>query len=149
MEGEKRRRKSEEGTKYQQARLLGLCDLFSDSIPDCFCQELTIVFATDDFAAEMGPVISPSTKDASREFGEGSAESIVDNLERDTREKSGSWDGGRRCKPVTDFRKMKGVYTDSQNFLQTCTSAEKFRTALRVMWLLLCTGRVADLRVLS
>lgn len=39
-----------------------------------------------DFAGEVDPLISPSTKDASGEFGEGSAESDKDNSESRGRE---------------------------------------------------------------
>lgn len=39
------------------------------------------VCAAQDFAGEMGPLISPSTKDANREFGEGPAESDKDDSE--------------------------------------------------------------------
>lgn len=55
--------------------------LSRDSLSDCFCPEITTDSASQDFAGEMGPTISPSTKDANREFGEGSAESGNDNSE--------------------------------------------------------------------
>ena len=57
------------------------CALSSDLISHCLCQDIATVSEAQDFAGEVGPLISPSTKDADRELGEGSAESNKDNSE--------------------------------------------------------------------
>lgn len=88
MEGGKKekpqRHKSAEGKNTSKPGIAWahfFCVLLSDSIPDWFCQEIKVVFATQDFAGEMGPIISSSTKDADRESGEGFVESNTDSSE--------------------------------------------------------------------
>lgn len=79
------RKRSLRDIRVQRAKIpasqasLGLTS--SVSIPDWFCQEIKVVFATQDFAGEMGPIISSSTKDADRESGEGFVETNTDHSE--------------------------------------------------------------------
>lgn len=87
--------------------------------------------------------MSPSTKDASREFGEGSAESKGSSEGRGWEGRRGNLGVGleKEVRFSDGVQENEGLYTDLWDCLSTCAVAERFRTALRNMWLLLWIQR--------